>query len=48
MRVSFDELEDIRRPASDDPSFARLWGASGYDDADAVQRTIARWRAQGR
>ena len=48
LRVQFDELEDFRRPASDDPSFSRLWGASGYDDADAVHRTIARWRAQGR
>lgn len=48
VRVSFDELEDFRRPASDDPSFSRLWSANGYDDADVVQRTVARWRAQGR
>ncbi len=48
VRVSFDDLEDARRPASDDPSFIHLWGASGHDDAEAVQRTVSRWRAQGR
>ena len=48
VRINFDALEDSRRPASDDPSFSQLWGANGYDDADAVQRIVGRWRSQGR
>jgi DNA helicase HerA-like ATPase len=46
-RVSFDDLEPARRPASADPSFADLWNRSG-GEAESVARTIARWRAQGR
>ena len=48
VRVSFDDLEEIRRPASEDPSFIELWNDSGHGDEDAVHRTVARWRAQGR
>ena len=47
MRVTFDELEEVRRPASADPSFSELWRATGGDE-DAVERTVQRWRAQGR
>jgi len=47
IRVSFDELEEVRRPASADPSFSELWRASGGDE-EAVHRTVQRWRAQGR
>ncbi|QZP08027.1 ATP-binding protein [Caenibius sp. WL] len=48
VRVSFDDLEESLRPASADPSFVSLWAETGDDDAAAVQRTVARWRAQGR
>ncbi|MEO0033694.1 MAG: hypothetical protein RIS94_3452, partial [Pseudomonadota bacterium] len=47
MRVSFDELEQPLRPASDDPSFSQLWGRSGGEEM-AVERTVQRWRAQSR
>jgi DNA helicase HerA-like ATPase len=47
MRVSFDELEEFKRPASEDPSISTLWSASGGEE-EMVQRTVARWRAQGR
>ena len=47
MRVSFDELEAIKRPASNDPSFYELWSKSGGEDR-AVERTVQRWRAQSR
>ncbi len=46
IRVSFDNLEEIKRPASEDPSFVELWNASGGEE-DAVQRTVQRWRSQG-
>lgn len=47
MRVSFDELEALKRPASNDPSFYELWSKSGGEDR-AVERTVQRWRAQSR
>lgn len=47
MRVSFDDLEPMKRPASNDPSFAELWSTSGGEDR-AVERTVQRWRAQSR
>ncbi|HWU04785.1 MAG TPA: DUF87 domain-containing protein [Novosphingobium sp.] len=47
MRVSFDDLEERKRPASSDPSFSALWRKSG-DEAAMVTRTVQRWRAQGR
>ncbi len=47
IRVKFDDLEDIKRPASEDPSFVELWNKSGGEE-EAVQRTVMRWRAQGR
>ncbi len=46
IRVSFDNLEEIKRPASEDPSFVELWNASGGEE-DAVERTVQRWRSQG-
>ena len=46
IRVSFDNLEEIKRPASEDPSFVELWGQSGGEE-DAVWRTVQRWRTQG-
>jgi hypothetical protein len=47
IRVSFDELERDRRPASSDPLFSELWRQTGDEDA-MVQRVVKRWRSQGR
>ncbi|MDT0574635.1 DUF87 domain-containing protein [Croceicoccus sp. F390] len=47
MRLTFDNLEEDRRPASADPSFAELWNETG-GEADAVERIVQRWRAQSR
>ncbi len=47
IRVAFDDLEEMKRPASADPSFTQLWSSSGGEE-DMVQRTVQRWRAQGR
>ncbi len=46
VRISFDNLEESKRPASDDPSFIDLWSRTGGEE-DAVQRTVQRWRFQG-
>ena len=46
IRVSFDHLEENKRPASEDPSFVDLWSSSGGED-DMVQRVVQRWRSQG-
>ncbi|MFS0848063.1 ATP-binding protein [Novosphingobium panipatense] len=47
MRVAFDDLEESRRPASADPSFAQLWKRTGGEE-EMVLRTVRKWRAQGR
>ena len=47
IRVSFDNLEEFKRPASADPSFSELWQGQGGEE-EMVQRTVQRWRAQGR
>lgn len=47
IRVAFDELEENKRPASEDPSFSQLWNSSGGEE-EMVHRTVQRWRAQGR
>lgn len=47
IRVQFDTLEEARRPASNDPSFAEAWTLSG-DERPRLERTIRRWRSQGR
>jgi uncharacterized protein len=47
MRVAFDNLEESKRPASEDPSFTDLWRESGGEE-ERVERTVARWRAQGK
>ena len=46
LRVNFDTLEEVKRPASDDPSFLELWNSSGREE-DAVERIVQRWRSQG-
>ena len=47
IRVSFDKLEEAKRPASADPVFSQLWRDVGQED-EIIQRTIQKWRAQGR
>ena len=47
IRVSFDNLDEVKRPASEDPSFTDLWRESGGEE-DAVQRIVQRWRSQGK
>lgn len=44
MRVTFDTLEEAKRPASDDPSFGALWRESGGEE-DALHRVVQRWRS---
>ncbi|MFM5916230.1 MAG: ATP-binding protein [Novosphingobium sp.] len=46
IRVSFDNLEESKRPASEDPSFAELWSDHGGEE-EQVERVVQRWRAQG-
>jgi DNA helicase HerA-like ATPase len=47
IRVAFDALEEIKRPASNDPLFSQLWTESGGED-EMLGRVIKRWRSQGR
>ncbi|WP_247713489.1 ATP-binding protein [Qipengyuania sphaerica] len=46
IRVSFDNLEEVKRPASEDPSFIEMWNNPGGEE-DIVLRTVQRWRSQG-
>lgn len=46
MRVTFDTLEEHRRPASEDPSFVELWSQEGGEE-ELVERVVMRWRSQG-
>ena len=47
IRVAFDNLDENKRPASADPSFAHLWTQSGGEE-EIIERVIKRWRAQGK
>ncbi|WP_241255264.1 ATP-binding protein [Altererythrobacter sp. BO-6] len=46
IRVAFDNLEENKRPASEDPSFVELWSTSGGEE-EVVHRVVQRWRSQG-
>jgi Predicted ATPase len=46
VRVTFDTLEEHRRPASEDPSFVELWRKDGGEE-ELVERVVMRWRSQG-
>ena len=46
IRVAFDNLEENKRPASEDPSFVELWNQHGGEE-DTVERVVQRWRSQG-
>ena len=47
MRVSLDDLEANKQPASNDPVFSTLWKHSG-GEAETIDRVVQRWRSQGR
>ncbi len=47
VRVSLDNLEPFKRPASSDPLFSDLWKQTGGEE-DIIRRVITRWRTQGR
>jgi uncharacterized protein len=47
VRVSFDDLDAHKRPASTDPLFSDLWLSSGGEE-DILDRVIRRWRSQGK
>jgi hypothetical protein len=47
IRLNFDNLEENKRPASEDPLFSELWRDSGGEE-QILDRTIRRWRAQGK
>lgn len=47
VRLLFDDLDPAKRPASDDPLFSELWREAGGEEA-MLERTIRRWRSQGR
>ncbi|MFL0357422.1 ATP-binding protein [Erythrobacter sp. GH1-10] len=46
VRVTFDTLEEHKRPASEDPSFVELW-TEGGEEEELVERVVLRWRSQG-
>jgi hypothetical protein len=48
IRIGFDTLEAERRPASEDPSFADIWSEPAGDHRPRLERTVKKWRAQGR
>lgn len=47
IRVALDTLEEHKRPASSDPLFSVLWKETG-GEAEILERTVQRWRSQGR
>jgi DNA helicase HerA-like ATPase len=48
IRIAFDPLEAHQLPASHDPVFSAAWKEAADDDRVRLDRTIKRWRAQGR
>ena len=47
IRVSLDDLEAEKRPASEDPLFSQLWLETGGEQ-EILDRVVRRWRAQSR
>jgi uncharacterized protein len=47
IRVALDNLEEHKRPASEDPLFSTLWQDVG-GEGDMLDRIVRRWRSQGR
>ena len=46
IRVNFDNLEESKCPASEDPSFVELWSEAGGEE-EQVERVVQCWRTQG-
>jgi DNA helicase HerA-like ATPase len=47
IRVALDNLEENKRPASEDPLFSVLWQEAGGEQ-EILERVVRRWRSQGR
>jgi DNA helicase HerA-like ATPase len=47
IRVALDNLNEEKRPASEDPLFSELWQETG-GETEILDRVVRRWRAQGR
>jgi len=47
IRVALDNLDEEKRPASEDPLFSQLWQETG-GESEILERVVRRWRAQGR
>jgi uncharacterized protein len=47
IRVALDNLEEEKRPASEDPLFSTLWLEQGGEE-QILERVVRRWRSQGR
>jgi uncharacterized protein len=47
VRISLDDLEPRKRPASSDPVFSELWQQTGGEE-EIVARVVRRWRSQGK
>jgi uncharacterized protein len=47
VRISLDNLDENKRPASADPVFSHLWQQTGGEE-EIVQRVVRRWRSQGK
>ncbi len=47
IRVALDNLEEDKRPASEDPLFSVLWQENGGEE-QMLERIVRRWRSQGR
>jgi uncharacterized protein len=47
IRVALDNLEEDKRPASEDPLFSLLWQETGGEE-EILERVVRRWRSQGR
>jgi DNA helicase HerA-like ATPase len=47
IRVALDNLDEEKRPASDDPLFTKLWQETG-GESEILERVVKRWRSQGR
>ena len=47
IRVALDNLEEDKRPASEDPLFSALWQEVG-GETEMLERVVRRWRSQGR
>ena len=42
ITTTLDNLEEEKRPASEDPRFSQLWQETG-GEAEIISRTVKRW-----